>query len=263
MACSADADGERDIDAGSAWADEAPQQAGAPPDREHLVAFQRCNGSLRSYQGLRYKKKMHLLSVGRADRVGHVAYCMMTFVVRNGLRALRASEALYLQYVQGLVQRWALDSQQQAVCAQFAKSWAAWLRVHDRGHAVSEQRYLAAAEPFAAEFVAGTLPHMNAGSFRGIVLAIGFDTDFLGEVQAATGILGFSEASRSISWSRALPEMGYLIAVDVIGGTTKVGPPVKRRSAALSNAPTLPSCVHAACTAAPAERHCRHARPRL
>jgi hypothetical protein len=46
---------------------------------------------------LRYKKKMLLWS----DK--EVGYCMMTFVIRNGLGALKVSEGSYMEYVAHLV----------------------------------------------------------------------------------------------------------------------------------------------------------------
>jgi hypothetical protein len=186
--------------------------------QKEAEAVQRVCGALMPRQGLRYKKKMNLLSMATEGRSGHVAYCMMTFVIRNGLRALRLDAVLYMQYVRGLVQRWGLSSAQQALCIQFAKSWAAWLRVHDTKEVVSPEKYLDAAECFAEAYVAGQLPRMSDTSFRGVVLAVGFDSAFLAEVQEASGIMGFAEANKNITWSRSLPEMGYLISVNVVAG---------------------------------------------
>lgn len=42
----------------------------------------------------------------------HVAYCMMTFIIRNGIKQLKQSESVYKEYVAALVRRWGLPSEQ-------------------------------------------------------------------------------------------------------------------------------------------------------
>jgi hypothetical protein len=181
---------------------------------DEALALQRCCGALMLTQGLRYKKKMSLVAMAASGRRGHVGYCMMTFVLRNGLRALQIDTRLYMEYVQRLVQRWALQTSQQATCIQFAKSWVAWLRKHGGAGSINESNYLHAAEAFAAAYVAGQLPQANVSSFRGIVLAIGFDSTFLEEVREAVGIMCAVQPRPGMTWNRSLPESGCLIAMN-------------------------------------------------
>ena len=74
-------------------------------------------------QTLRYKKKMMMwtlppLSSGLSSAPGPpeavVGYCLMTFVIRNGLQALGLGQATYLNYVSSLTKNWALPSQMEA-----------------------------------------------------------------------------------------------------------------------------------------------------
>ena len=86
-------------------------------------------------QTLRYKKKMTMWTLpspspaaaggpaaaaaagaGPAQE-GEVGYCMMTFVIRNGLKALQLGQSTYMNYVGSLAKSWALPHQMEAqVC---------------------------------------------------------------------------------------------------------------------------------------------------
>jgi hypothetical protein len=67
---------------------------------------------------LRYKKKMLMWrmpaaagsqeSPGRDEEPG-VGYCMMTFVIRNGLAALKLGLQTYMGYVDNLARNWGLS----------------------------------------------------------------------------------------------------------------------------------------------------------
>ena len=82
-------------------------------------------------QTLRYKKKMTMWTLpspspatGRPvaaaagpAQEGEVGYCMMTFVIRNGLKALQLGQSTYMNYVGSLAKSWALPQQMEAqVC---------------------------------------------------------------------------------------------------------------------------------------------------
>lgn len=71
---------------------------------------------------LRYKRKMVLWGVDQ-----EVGYCMMTFVIRNGLKALKLGEGVYLGYVSSLARQWGLTHQQQSqVGVQVGMGHHAW-----------------------------------------------------------------------------------------------------------------------------------------
>lgn len=70
-------------------------------DRAVIALLQRvaCSNVAEQRAVLRYKKKMNLYS---AEVVG---YCMMTFVIRNGLPSLRMGRPHYMQYLNNLARR--------------------------------------------------------------------------------------------------------------------------------------------------------------
>ena len=69
-------------------------------------------GPLQASARLRYKKKMSLFrfadsnSNGDKSEGGHVGYCMLTFVLRNGIGELKKSRAAYSTYVTKLAKAW-------------------------------------------------------------------------------------------------------------------------------------------------------------
>eukprot|EP00798_Chlamydomonas_sp_ICE-L_P020786 gene20786-27612_t len=60
---------------------------------------------------LRYKKKMSMWSRAEGDEDAVMGYCMMTFVIRNGLQALGFGVPTYMNYVDSLVRSWGLPLQ--------------------------------------------------------------------------------------------------------------------------------------------------------
>lgn len=57
------------------------------------------------------------LAMGRAAEAGggvppHVSYCMMTFIIRNGIKSLKQGASEYEGYVDALVRRWGLPEEQ-------------------------------------------------------------------------------------------------------------------------------------------------------
>ena len=82
-------------------------------------------GSPELSQTLRYKKKMMMWTLPPASTPSpaappssesqrlesEVGYCMMTFVIRNGLSALSLGLPTYMNYVASLTKNWALPKQ--------------------------------------------------------------------------------------------------------------------------------------------------------
>ena len=81
-------------------------------------------GSPELSQTLRYKKKMMMWTLPQASTSSfaaspasesrlesEVGYCMMTFVIRNGLSALGLGLPTYMNYVASLTKNWALPKQ--------------------------------------------------------------------------------------------------------------------------------------------------------
>ncbi|KXZ53709.1 hypothetical protein GPECTOR_6g626 [Gonium pectorale] len=146
-------------------------------------------GPAESSAALRYKKKMVMWSFpdaapgsspapapGTAGG-GVVGYSLMTFVIRNGLAALKQGGATYAAYVDNLVRRsWRLPAAQVAQVQHFARCWAAWVGARGGAAAVSPDSYLDLAEPFAAEFLArrGAMALSGRGedAFQGILLCV-------------------------------------------------------------------------------------------
>ena len=71
-------------------------------------------GSPELSQTLRYKKKMMMWTLPGASSSpleAEVGYCMMTFVIRNGLNALSLGVPTYMNYVTSLTKNWVLPKQ--------------------------------------------------------------------------------------------------------------------------------------------------------
>ncbi len=74
--------------------------------RGHTQALAGCPAPIDKM--LRYKKKMILWGPM------HVGYCMMTFIIRNGLGALKQGLPAYLQHVSSLTNSWGLEAGEEA-----------------------------------------------------------------------------------------------------------------------------------------------------
>ncbi|EFJ47228.1 hypothetical protein VOLCADRAFT_105196 [Volvox carteri f. nagariensis] len=136
---------------------------------------------------LRYKKKMIMWTFppddgdGDGDAAaangGVVGYSLMTFVIRNGLPALRQGASNYAAYVDNLVRRsWGLPASQVAQVQHFARCWAAWVAARGGAAAVEEYRYLDVAEPFVQEFLkrrgAMALSGRPETAFQGVLICV-------------------------------------------------------------------------------------------
>lgn len=143
-------------------------------------------GAPEVHHTLRYKKKMTMWSFGSAapteplpaDAV--MGYCMMTFVIRNGIKALSLSSETYFSYVSSLVRNWGLPKKDAAHVQLFARAWVAWVEAHGGAGKLRDGSYLDAAEPFVAEFLrrrgdmpmAGVVTQRPEGSFQGVLVLI-------------------------------------------------------------------------------------------
>ena len=76
--------------------------------RARSSILQAVYGPLQASARLRYKKKMTALRKGdpSGHPPGHVGYCMLTFVIRNGLSELRNGRQAYAAYVRRLTKAW-------------------------------------------------------------------------------------------------------------------------------------------------------------
>lgn len=97
--------------------------------------MQALTGPLLRSRGLRYKKKMWSfrtaadalppalaplaagpvgapVATGGGSAAAHVSYCMMTFIIRNGIKSLKQGPMQYEGYVDALVRRWGLPEEQ-------------------------------------------------------------------------------------------------------------------------------------------------------
>ncbi|GLC34248.1 hypothetical protein PLESTF_000823000 [Pleodorina starrii] len=163
---------------------EAASASNPPPAMLLVRALRALAGHPETSIALRYKKKMLMWSfpdtaaaaIGGADG-GVIGYSLMTFVIRNGLPALRQGAATYAAYVDNLVRRsWGLPKQQVAQVQHFARCWAAWVAARGGAAAVDEGRYLEVAEPFAEEFLrrrgAMAMSGRSETAFQGVLICV-------------------------------------------------------------------------------------------
>ncbi|GIL53591.1 hypothetical protein Vafri_9205 [Volvox africanus] len=179
---------------------EAESSADPPPSMLLVRAMRALAGYSESAAILRYKKKMSMWSFpedsaaasadngdGTAAAVnggnsdvgngGVVGYSLMTFVIRNGLPALRQGTTTYAAYVDNLVRRsWGLPKPLVTQVQHFARCWAAWVSARGGAAAVDESRYLEVAEPFVQEFLrrrgAMTLSGRSETAFQGVLICV-------------------------------------------------------------------------------------------
>ncbi len=128
------------------------------------------------------------------DRAGVVGYCMMTFVIRNGLPALSLGLTTYLGYVASLTRGWGLTRRQAGQVDAFARAWAAWIGARGGADVLPPARYLDQAEPFAAAFLAGGgdgrglgTEHAE-GAFQGLLVLMETPAALVPAVKAALQI---------------------------------------------------------------------------
>ncbi|GIM05298.1 hypothetical protein Vretimale_9759, partial [Volvox reticuliferus] len=183
---------------------EAEVAASDPPPSMLLVrAMRALAGYPEPSAILRYKKKMIMWSFDEVERRtaalaangtctavaangssssnggngGVVGYSLMTFVIRNGLPALRQGTTTYAAYVDNLVRRsWGLPKTLVTQVQHFARCWAAWVAARGGAAAVEESRYLEVAEPFVQEFLRqrGAMPlsGRSDSAFQGLLICV-------------------------------------------------------------------------------------------
>ncbi|KAG2437038.1 hypothetical protein HYH02_011301 [Chlamydomonas schloesseri] len=166
------------------------------PDPLLVRAMRALAGGPEAAATLRYKKKMLMwtwpsaatapaaataataaATAATADGGGVVGYSLMTFVLRNGLPALRQGAATYAAYVENLTRRsWGLPAGLAGQVQHFARCWAAWVGARGGAEAVDAYRYLDVAEPFAAEFLARrgamAVSGRAEGAFQGVLICV-------------------------------------------------------------------------------------------
>ncbi|KAG2429799.1 hypothetical protein HXX76_010583 [Chlamydomonas incerta] len=162
------------------------------PDPLLVRAMRALAGGPEAAATLRYKKKMLMwtwpqqphpaaaatAAPADADGAGGVVgYSLMTFVLRNGLPALRQGAATYGAYVDNLTRRsWGLPAGLAGQVQHFARCWAAWVGARGGADAVDSNRYLEVAEPFAAEFLrrrgAMAVSGRAEDAFQGVVICV-------------------------------------------------------------------------------------------
>lgn len=199
--------------------------AGATDLQALSAAFQQAYAPLMRGTRLRYKKKMTGYRLpdpsghpGAAP--GHVAYCMLTFVIRNLLPELRRDAAAYLAATRRLATAWRLAPAAAARVQTFASLWAAWTAQHPgRLAAMTSRPYLDEAEAFVAAFLRGDVATGASGrAYYGTAVLAGFDEAFVLEVKRAVGaarLEGLSGGALS-KGALDLPEGGLVVAISAL-----------------------------------------------
>ncbi|KAG1655683.1 hypothetical protein FOA52_003276 [Chlamydomonas sp. UWO 241] len=218
-----------------AGAEEAGKPAGKgklakPEQRIEIVrahALRALAGAPELNRTLRYKKKMVLWSLPSSTLPsstplpstpssvdeGIVGYCMLTFVIRNGLEALKddknsKAEALkagktlkeephkYIDYINRLVREKELPGVKAPEMHMFARQWAAWIGTHGDLSSMTSDNYLHQAELFCSAFLGagGMLPQGGGdgegakrpeGAFQGVLVMLDTTRELAVAAQAA------------------------------------------------------------------------------
>jgi hypothetical protein len=182
-------------------------------------AFQDAYSPLLAAMPLRYKRKMIGFRPHGPNGVppGHVAYCMMTFLIRNRLKVLQEDRGRYINAVRGQARSWKLDDAQAACLHQFAIKWAAWSAAHmGEIDKFGTRQYLDYAERFVDDLLAGPVGPASR-NFYGTAVLVGFDDVFVQDVQERTGAVDVMEVpSKQKRDTRTLAEFGTLIKLNAL-----------------------------------------------
>ena len=224
-------------DGGGAGADLCARSDRAP----HSTMRALC-GALSVDSGLRYKVKMWMFRAASAapaaaaparDVAGsaapHVAYCMMTAVIRNGLAELKRGRVPLLAFARHVAENAALAGEHVRDVVAFADAWHAWATRHApdvvRAGAAAGDRYLHSAEPFAEAFANGSaLAGGGPGErFRGIMLMVGFEPDVVAAVAARLGAQ--CEEQGRVQWSHAMAIPGAVVSLLPWAASVRPPPP--------------------------------------
>ena len=188
------------------------------------------------------------------DSDGHVAYCMMTMVVRNGLQQLMHGRHAFAEHALLVVRHHCVPQHCAAKVVEFAQAWYDWAHMHAPeliqqlragSHTLASSCYLAHAERFAQALTHGlhSTPMTGAGSagkpatgdactpcmkrpMRGILVLVGFEADAVAKIAELLGAKVTNAAG--LAWSPALPAMGTLLALTPCTGTVCIPPSMLR-----------------------------------
>jgi len=227
-------------DGGEGVADKNVPAKKARNDGKDVLAAR--NSLLRALSGapepkltLRYKKKMMLWTMppppapqqqqqppARDADLGVIGYCMMTFVIRNGLKALSLGRSTYHNYVTNLARTWGLPQDKQAQVHLFARAWASWIDARGGAGSVNGMTYLDAAEPFADAFLAARGQLCDAddgkggrrrpdGAFQGILVMLETSRELAEATQASLHATHFLEPNEIPPYSKGLVSQGTVL----------------------------------------------------
>ncbi len=117
---------------------------------------------------IRYKKKFIMYT----DR--NVGYCMMTFVIRNGLGILRRNTQAYITYAQNMAKRWQINAEQRARFMAFARGWADFCNADNVLARIQNDSYLEFAEQYVEQVLTQQVstPAPTYNRFCGVLLLL-------------------------------------------------------------------------------------------
>ena len=202
---------------------------GAPTLQALSSAFQQAYAPLVRGAPLRYKKKMsgYRMPGPSGGAPGHVAYCLLTFVIRNLLPDLRRDPAAYAAAVRRLCASWRLESAAAGRVQHFAALWAEWTSRHpERLAAMTSRAYLDEAEVFVGAFLRGDVATGASGrAFHGTAVLAGFDEAFVLEVKRAVGAARVEGVAGGALSKGALcvPDAGVVVALSALNPPVRSG----------------------------------------
>lgn len=178
------------------------------------------------------------------DPEGHVGYCMMTMIIRNGLQQLVHGRHAFAEHALLVTRHHCLPQRHAARVVEFAQAWYDWAHMHAQdlirqlragSHYLASSCYLMHAERFATAFTqasanGGTTPLGNTAMshactpgmkrpMRGILVLVGFEGDAVAKIAE---LLGAKETDAAgLAWSPALAAMGTLLALTPLTGIVR------------------------------------------
>jgi hypothetical protein len=175
---------------------------------------------------------------------GHVGYCMMTMIIRNGLQQLVHGRHAFVEHALLVTRHHCLPQRQAARVVEFAQAWYDWAHMHAPelirqlragSHLLASACYLMHAERFAKAFTQTLLIGAEAAGrtaaiqnackpcmkrpMRGILVLVGFEGDAVAKIAELTG--GKVTDAAGLPWSPALPTMGTVLALTPLLGTVR------------------------------------------
>jgi len=153
---------------------------------------------------------------------GGVGYCMLTFIIRNGLQALKLGLPTYLAYCASQAEKLGLGEKQRGQVDMFARTWARWIGKRGGVSAVNPWSYLDHAEPFVQEFLGDLAAGRSGGglllgeerpqgAFQGLLVLVDVDKPKASALQSTLHAAHLLEATELPPFSKALVSQGTLI----------------------------------------------------